>query len=80
MQLTISLYFVGWTDEVKNEMLFIYKLEVSSKGPEVTLSVTVASDFSWTVSYRGQHISRENCSILRSAPSEVNTGKALKFE
>ena len=74
------MYFVGWTDEIKTGMLIIYKLEVSSTGPEVTLSMTVASDFSWTVSYRGQHVSQENCSILRSAPLEVNTGKALKLE
>ena len=55
-------------------------LILSKTGPEGTLSMTVASDFSWIVSYRGQHVSRENCRILRSAPSEVNTGKALKLE
>ena len=74
------MYFVRWTDEIKTGMLVIYKLEVSSTGPEVTLSMTVASDFSWIISYRGQHVSQENCSILRSTPSEVNTGKALKLE
>ena len=66
-------------DEIKNGTLIFYKLEVSSAGPEVTLSMTVNSDFSWTVSYRGQLVSREDCGILRSAPPEVNTGKALEF-
>ena len=50
-------------------------LVLSGAGPEETLCMIVAGDFSWTVSYRGQHVSPKNCSILRSAPVEVNTGK-----
>ena len=58
-------------------MLTVYRLEISNAGPEITLSLTIAKDFTWSVSYRRQKVNSEVCRLLKDVPSELNTGKLL---
>ena len=53
------------------------KLEACSTGPEVTLSLTICENLSWSVSYRNQRVNQEFCRLLRDMPSEINTGILL---
>ena len=68
---------VGWTGEIQGRTLVIYKLAFFKTGPEVTLSITVKEDFTWTVSYRRHVINREFCTLLSGLPSETNTGMII---
>ena len=36
---------IGWTVELKENILLVYKLEVFKAGPEVALSLTIREDF-----------------------------------
>ena len=43
-------------------------------GPEVTLSLEIHEDFSWSLLYRKHHVTKELCGILKNMLSEVDTG------
>ena len=68
---------IGWTDELKEGTLIVFKLEVFKTGPEICLSLTVYKDFSWILTYRTQCIEQEFCSLLKDFPAEINTGMLL---
>ena len=72
--LFVCAFCIGWTDEIKNRTFSVYKVDFFDCGPEVILSVAIKEDFSWIVLYRRQCINRELCSILRSMPSEMDSG------
>ena len=47
----LSLFDIGWMNEVRNETLSVYKVDFSDSGPEIVLSVTIHENFSWIVTY-----------------------------
>ena len=64
-------YFLGWTNEVQNKELYIYKIIYVRSGPEV---LTVHEDFTWMVLYRRYIVNPDSCSLLRTMSSEMNSG------
>ena len=67
-------YFLGWTNEIHSKELCIYNISYVKSGPEVLFSLTVHEDFTWMVLYRRHIVNPDNCSLLRSMSSEMNSG------
>ena len=65
---------LGWNDEASNGQLSIFQVQSFEHGPEVMLSVMIKENFSWAVSYHKQLINPECSNILKSIPSELNSG------
>jgi len=67
----------GWADEMEERALVMFKLEA---GKEVTFSLKIFEDFSWTTSYRKRSVNQEFCSLLKDVPYKINTGIFLNTE
>ena len=50
------------------------QLSLSSKGLEVTFSLTIKQDFSWVLTYRGDFVEPTICKVLQALPSCANSG------
>lgn len=73
----ICCVLIGWTDELMEGTLVIYKVEVFQTGPEFVLSLTIHEDFSWTLCYQKQYVDRQFFCLLSDIPSGINTGIQL---
>ena len=65
---------IGWRVEVKDGTLVFFKCEILNSRPEISLSLTVNGDFSWSAFYHKQCINKESCCVLRDIPSTLDTG------
>ena len=59
---------------IKEGTLILYQMISNEFGPLVGLSLTIKTNFSWTVSYRGQIVPLEHCMLLQNTPSSINSG------
>ena len=68
-------FCIGWTNELKDGKLSIYQVKVFKDGAaEVIFSLTIEEAFSWRLFFRRQLVNPACCSILRSIPSELDSG------
>lgn len=73
----LNCTFIGWTYEIRERVLTAYRLEIRNTGPEITLSLTIAEDFTWSMSYRRAKVKTKVCTLLKDVPFKINTGKLL---
>ena len=65
---------IDWCCGVKLDVFTLIKLRTESNGgPGVELSLTVRSDFSWRVHYRGLDISPKSCPLLATFPPSLSS-------
>ena len=62
---------------MQNSDLMFYQVHSFDRGPEISRSITVKEDFSWSVYYRRQLVSPEHCIILKKAPPTMKSGNFL---
>ena len=67
-------FCVGWNDELKDGKISIYQVKVLEHGAEVIFSLIIEKEFSWHLFFRKRLVSPACCSILRSTPSELDSG------
>jgi len=70
----LNCTFIGWTYEIRERVL---TAEICNTGPEITLSLTIAEDFTWSMSYRRVKVQTEVSRLLKDVPFKINTGKLL---
>ena len=62
---------------MQNEELLFYQLCSLGGGPDISRSITVKENFSWSVHYRRQLLNPEYCRILKSISPRVNSGTLI---
>ena len=67
-------FCVGWNDELKDGKISIYQVKVLKHGAEVIFFLIIEKEFSWHLFFRKRLVSPACCSILRSTPSELDSG------
>ena len=64
----------------QEQTITICKSEAYCTGPQVTLSLTIYEDLSWSVSYQNQKVNQEFCRPLKDLPPAINIGIQYNFE
>ena len=59
---------------MQNSELIFYQLHSFNCGPEISRSITVKENFSWSVYYRRQPVNPEYCIILKNVPPMIKSG------
>ena len=67
-----SLTHVGWKVQSSEGELVFYMLHKTVVGLHVTYSVTVRSDFSYGITFRGHHIDLKGCTALNDVSASVD--------
>ena len=62
---------------MQNEELLFYQLCSLGGGQDISRSITVEENFSWSVHYRRQLVNPEYCRILKSVSPRVNSGTLI---
>ena len=65
---------IGWINFSHGKRLCFCQLESGDYGTEVTFSVAVQEDFTWTITYKKQIVPCTN-SLLKNIPTCINSGK-----
>ena len=68
------LTHVGWKVQSSEGELVFYMLHKTVVGLHVTYSVTVRSDFSYGITFRGHHIDLKGCTALNDVSASVDSG------
>ena len=76
MHIVCMMCFLGWIDTsgADHDVLSYSQLQLIDGAMEITLTVTVKDDLSWTVHYRRNLVSRDNCTLRVSKMGTVTQG------
>ena len=67
-------FYIGWINELKDGKISIYQVKIFEHGAEVIFSLIIEEEFSWHLFFRRRLVNPACCSILRSTPSELDSG------
>ena len=76
MHIVCMMCFLGWIDTsgADHDVLSYSQLQLIDGAMEITLTVTVKDDLSWTVHYRRNLVSRDNCTLIREISYPFQSG------
>ena len=70
--------YTGWVNFSQGNKLCFCQLVNGDSGVEVTFSVAIDEDFTWTIKYKKHTIPCETSRLLKNIPPHINSGELHK--